>query len=158
MTSIQKKLDRFIEEHGDATTCIFDWDETLYNNKTHRTSNAAKKMIADCPHVGILTYNTGVHHEKCCTDQDLIDLGLCVDGSCIVDKHMWARRKSKSSRMLLAGRDVGSMDEYGKKKDIMVNEMGLDPKNTIFFDDLKDNVDPAREAGITAVHVLNGNI
>ena len=156
--SIQKKLDAFIREHGDATTCVFDWDETLYNNTTHRTSSAAQDMIAACPNVAIVTYNSGVHHEKCCTDPDLKELGLCHRGACRVDKSKWARRKSRSSRMLLAGRDVGSMNTYGNKTDIMLHEMRLDPKHTIFFDDLWDNVNPARDAGITAIHVTGGNI
>ena len=152
--SLPDKLNNFIEDHPDGW-CALDFDDTVWDIN-YKVSENAKELVRQCqPNIAVVTFNSYMTPDKCCSDKSLRELGLCQRGKCIVSDKRWAHRNEDGGHaMVLNGENVGDSRSRGIKTKIM-GKMKLKPKNTIFIDDRKSNIDPAADAGYHVHWVKN---
>ena len=138
-----------IAKLGQFKTWVVDYDNTL----TTAHDNAAVcafDVVSNAPQLAVNTFNSEKTHKVCCTDPDLVKMGFCPNGKCRVKPEHWAYRRGND--IVLNGKKMGTWDEHGVKTRAL-EKMGLPASRTVFLDDLRSNLDPAVEAGFSAVKV-----
>ena len=159
--SLPTKISKFLAEHPTGV-CALDLDNTVWDYD-YNVSKNAREVVKACKkkdhRIAVVTYNSEMTHGKCCTDEALVDLGLCNKNKCVVPKSRWANRLNHND-MVVNGRELkingGIRENRDMKSIIMKEKMRLDPSNTLFIDDDYTNITEAKKAGFHTHRVIDG--